>query len=441
MQVSVSTTGSLGRRVEVAVPATEVEREVDERLKKISRTAKLKGFRPGKVPFAVIRQQFGEQVQSEVVSEMVRTSFAQALDEQKLRPAGRSKIEPISAPPRGDLKYAAEFEVLPEFQLKPLDSIQVERIVSVVQESDVDAMIETMRRQRPVYTPVERPAQKTDRLTLDYAGRIDGEPFPGSDLENQEIVLGSGKSFPEIEAGLTGAAAGEDRTIAVSFPQEQPNKALAGRTAQIQFHIKQVEEASPSPLDEEFCRAYGVQDGSVETLRQEVRKSMEHEVRGLIRGRMYAQVIDALYQQNPIEVPRALIEEQLQQMQVEAGRRLGVRDPSQLPPRGPFEEPARRRAAISLILAQIVQAEELKVDPERVQARVDDLAAKYDDPGEARRALLANPEHLRQIQSSVLEEQALDWVTEHGQVTERTLSFAELTGFGREAGDPTEKPT
>jgi trigger factor len=434
MQVSVSATGGLERRLEVAVPATEVANEVEQRLKQISRTARLKGFRPGKAPLPVVRKQFGEQVHAEVVSDLMRSTFAQAVNQEKLKPAAGPRIEPITMPPGADLKFAAIFEVLPEVRVQPPEGINIEKPAVSVTEADVDAMIESMRRQRPVFTPVERGAQQTDRVILDFQGRLDGRSFEGSDGTDVSIVIGSRQSMPELEEGVKGGVAGEQRTIPVTFPAEHPNKTLAGRTAELHLSIKKVEQQSLPAVDEEFCRAYGVEEGGIPELRAEVRKSMERELADVIRNRVRTQVLDALYRENPIDVPRALVDEQVQQMQIDAARRTGAKDASQIPPRQPFEEPARRRVALGLLMGHIVQAEGIKPDRERVQSRLSDLVASYPNPDEARRAYLQSQDAMRQIESAVLEDQVVDWVAGRAQVTQRPLSFKELTGFGQTEG-------
>jgi trigger factor len=433
MQVSLSATGGLERRLEVAVPAAEVASEIEQRLKQISRTARLKGFRPGKAPFAVIRKQFGEKVQSEVISDLMRSSFQQALSQEKLTPAAGPRIEPIAMGPNSDLKYAAVFEVMPDVQVKALDSIAVERPTASVTEEDIDAMIESMRRQRPVFTAVERAARDTDRVVIDYQGRLEGQPFEGSDGTDVNMIIGTRQSMQELEDGVKGAVAGENRTVSVSFPAEHPNKTLAGRTAELQVTIKRVEEQSLPEVDEEFCRAYGVEEGGIDALRIEVRKSMERELADVIRNRVRGQVLDALYRENPIDVPRALLEEQVQQLQIDTARRMGVKDASQLPPREPFEEPARRRVALGLLMGQVVRAEQIKVDRERVLSKLNDLVAGYpDQQEEARRAYLQNQDAMRQVESSVLEDQVVDWVVERAKVTDKPMTFKELTGFGQE---------
>lgn len=434
MQVSVSATGGLERRLEVAVPATEVTSQVEQRLKQLSRTARLKGFRPGKAPLAVIRKQFGEQVHSEVVSDLVRSSFAQAVSQEKLTPAAGPRIEPMAMTPGSDLKYAAVFEVMPEVKVSAVDGIAVERPSAEVTEADVDAMIESMRRQRPGFEAVERPAKDTDRVVIDYKGTIDGQPFEGSDGTDINVLIGSRQSMAELEDGLKGATTGESRTISVSFPTEHPNKAVGGKTAELHVTVKKVEEQKLPPVDEEFARAYGVETGGVDALRVEVRKSMERELADVIRNRVRGQVLDALYKQNPVEVPRALLEEQVQQLQIDMARRMGVRDASKLPAREPFEEPARRRVALGLLMGQIVQANQIKLDRERVQSRLGDLVAGYpeEQQEEARRAYLQNQDAMRQVESAVLEDQVVDWALSRANITEKPMTFKEITGFGQE---------
>jgi trigger factor len=430
MQISVTATSGLERRMEIAVPAGDVQREIDERLRQLSRTARLKGFRPGKAPFAVVRQQFGDQVRAEVVGDLMRSSFAQAVSQEHLNPATGPRIEPITVEPGADLKYAAVFEIMPEVKLKPLDALAIERPSATIEESDVDAMIESMRRQRPHFTVVERPARETDRVTVDYDGRIGGEPFEGGEGRDVSFVIGAGRVLPQLEAAVTGASAGETRTATVSYPAEHTSQTLAGKTAEFTVAVKKVEEQSLPAIDEEFCRAFGVEHGGVEALRTEVRKSMQRELDDLVRNRVRAQVMDALYKENPLEVPRALVADAIGRLQMDMAQRTGARDASQLPPRESFEEPARRRVALGVILGEIIRAEKLEVDRARVQARLDDLAAGYADPQEAKRAFAQNPDAMRQIESAVLEDQALDAVLARARITDKPTSFKELTGFG-----------
>lgn len=431
MQVSLTATSALERRLEVAVPAQRVTSEIEQRLRQISRTARLKGFRPGKAPYAVIKSHYGEQVRGEVISELIRSSFAEAVSREKLNPAGGPRIEPLAVDPGSDLKYAATFEVMPEIRVKPVDAITVEKPVAEVTDTDIDAMIESMRRQRPVFTAVERPAADGDRVTVDYTSSVGGEPLKGGEGKDVSFIIGSNRVMMELEQGVKGASAGESRTVSVAFPAEHPNKELAGRTAEFRLDVKKVEAQSLPEVNEDFARAFGVQEGGIEALRAEVRQSMERERDDLVRNRMRTQVLDALYAENPFEVPRTLIEEQIQQLQLDFARRANITDAKHLPPAQTFEEPARRRVALGLLLGEIVRAENLKVDRERVQRRLADLAAQYPNPDEVRRAYLQNADAMRQIESAVLEDQVIDWVLERAKVVERPLSFSELTGFGQ----------
>jgi trigger factor len=429
MQVSLTATGGLERRLEVAVPAEQVASEVEQRLKRISRTARLKGFRPGKAPFTVIRRQFGEQVHAEVVNDLMRSTYADALSQEKLTPAAGPRIEPIAMGPGTDLKYAAVFEVLPEVRVKPTGDMHIERPVAAVTEADIDAMIESMRRQRPVYAAVERAARDTDRVTVDYEGSIDGKPVKAVQGQDVPFIVGARRIMTEMEEAVKGATPRESRTVTVHFPAEHSDKDLAGQAVEVRLSIKKVEEMSLPAVDQEFMSAFGVTEGGIEGLRAEVRASMEREMAQAVRQRMRAAVIDALVKDNQLEVPRALIEEQTRDLQLEAARRMGVKDASQLPARAAFDEPARRRVALGLILGEIIRSANLKVDRQRVQARLDEIAGSYPNSDEVRRTYLQSAEAMRQIEATVLEDQVIDWVLEHASVAERASTFSELTGF------------
>jgi trigger factor len=365
MQVQLTATGGLERRLEVAIPAAQVDGEVAQRLTKISRTARLKGFRPGKAPLAVIRQQYGEQVHGEVINDLMRASFSEAVAREKLSPAGGPRIEPIAMGPGADLKYAAVFEVLPEVKLQPLSDLTIEKPIASVSDKDLEAMIDTLRQQRPVFNEVTRAAAANDRVTVDFVGKI--------------------------------------------------------------------EEQSPAPLDDAFAKSFGIADGNIETLRGEVRANMERELAEAIRQKMRTQVLEGLYKRNPLELPRQLVDEQIQELQLEMLRRAGMRDAKQLPPREPFEEPARRRVALGLLMSELVRNANLKVSREAVAEKLNELSASYSNPEEVRRNYLQNADAMRQIEAQVLEAQAMDWVVGQAKVTEKPATFGELTRFGETA--------
>ncbi|HEV7633511.1 MAG TPA: trigger factor [Steroidobacteraceae bacterium] len=433
MQFTMTTTNGLERRIEVAIPHTRVAGEVERRLRDLSRTASIKGFRPGKVPFAVIKQQYGAQAHGDTVSELIRESYSEALTKENLRPAGGPRIEPIAVEPGSDLKFAAVFEVLPEVSIKPVEELTVERPLTEVTEADIDAMLESMRRQRVTYTPVERASQKGDRVVADFLGRVDGVAFAGGEGKDTAFVLGSGRAIADFEAALTGMSAGESKTAPVKFPDAYSSPDLAGKQAEFDLTVKSVEAEVLPPIDDALASAFGLQEGGVASLRTEVRQSMEREVAEAVRNRLRAQVFDALAKDNPLELPRALVDEQVQELQVDMMRRMGAKDASQAPPREPFEEPARRRVALGLLIGELVRRENMKVDRERVHARLNELATAYPNADEVRRAYLQSQDAMRQIETSVLEDQTVDWVVQRARVTDRPISFAELTGFGKQA--------
>jgi trigger factor len=429
MQVSVESIGKLERRMQVQVPAERVSQEIAARLKNISRTARLNGFRPGKAPLKVIRQQFGPQIHREVIGELLQSSYAEAVTQKQLTPAGSPRIEPQSIDEGQDLKYIATFEVFPEVVLQPMESLEVERVTAEVTEGDIDAMIERLRKQQMKYSAVNRGAANGDKVTIDFDGAIDGVSFAGGKGENIAIVLGEGRMLPELEQGLVGAAAGEKRDVTVNFPSDYRASELAGKTAVFATEVKSVEEPVLPEIDEEFCKAFGVTEGGIAKLREDVAANMRRELEQALRNRNKAVVMEKLYAANPTEVPNVLIEGQIRDMQVEAMRRAGTKDAAQAPPREPFVEPARRRVALGLLLNDVIRKENLVVDRARVNERLDEMVAAYGDAGAMKRAYMQNAEAMRQVESLALEDQAVDWILEHAKVHEVKSTFKQLMNF------------
>ena len=429
MQVSVESIGKLERRMQVQVPAERVSQEIAARLQTISRTARLNGFRPGKAPLKVIRQQFGSQVHREVIGELLQSSYAEAVTQNQLAPAGSPRIEPQSMDEGQDLKYVATFEVFPEVVLQPIESLQVDRVTAEVTESDIDAMIERLRKQQMKHTAVSRAAAAGDKVTIDFEGAIDGVPFAGGKGENVAIVLGEGRMLPDLENGLVGAVAGEKRDVTVNFPADYRAVELAGKSAIFATEIKTVEEPVLPELDEEFCKSFGVTEGGLPKLREDVGANMRRELEQALRNRNKATVMEKLYAANPTDVPNVLIEGQIRDMQVEAMRRAGAKDASQAPPRDPFVEPARRRVTLGLLLNDVIRREKLVVDRARVNERLDEMVAAYGDPATMKRAYMQNAEAMRQVEGLALEDQAVEWVLEHAKVNDVSSTFKELMNF------------
>jgi trigger factor len=412
------------------VPAARIEKAIEDRLQSMTRTVRLKGFRPGKVPVKVVRQQFGPQVRQEVLGDVMQSSFAEAVGQQKIVPVTSPKIEPISLESGDDLKYRAVFEIFPDIQLKGLEGIAVAKPLADVTPADIDAMLDNLRRQRPSFVAVDREARETDQVTIDFLGTIDGVAFDGGKAENVPVVLGAGRMLPDFESGLKGARAGETKTISVNFPANYQAQNLAGKTASFAITVHKVEEQQLPELNDEFCKHYGVEEGGVNQLRKEVEENMRHELSQSVRGRIKRQLFDGLLAANPIDVPKVLVEEQVRNMQLDAGRRVGARDVSQLPAADQFQEPARQRVALGLLISEVVKSAKIELDRAKVQEKLVELAQSYPDPEQLMRAYRENAQLRSQLESSVLEEQAADWMLERAKTTEQQSSFKELMNFG-----------
>lgn len=429
MQVSVENLGKLERRMQVQVPAERVSEEIAARLKTLSRTARLKGFRPGKAPLKVIRQQFGSQVHREVIGELLQSSYAEAVSQKQLAPAGNPRIEPQSMEEGADLKYVATFEVFPELALQPIENLEIDRVTAQVTETDIDAMIERLRTQQMKYSSVNRAAANGDKATIDFEGAIDGVAFAGGKGENIAIVLGDARMLPDLEQGLVGATAGEKRSITVNFPADYRATELAGKRAIFATEIKSVEAPVLPEVDEEFCKSFGVTEGGLPKLRDDVAANMRRELEQALRNRNKATVMEKLHAANPTEVPNILIEGQIRDMQVEAMRRAGAKDASQAPPREPFIEPARRRVALGLLLNDVIRSQKLVADRTRVNERLDEMVSAYGDAGAMKRAYLQNAEAMRQVEGLALEDQAVEWILAHAKVREVPTTFKEMMNF------------
>jgi trigger factor len=430
MQVSVESMGALERRMEILVPADEIDKVVDERLQKLSRQVRLKGFRPGKVPVKVVRQQFGQQVRQEVLGDVVQSSFNEAVKQEKLVPAGGPRIEPISTEQGADLKYRAVFEVIPQIQLKGLEGIDVTRPGAEVTPADVDAMIQNLREQRTTYSATDRPAQDADRVTVDFEGSMDGQLFEGGQGQDVPVVVGAGRMLADFEAGLRGARAGEEKTIELTFPPTYGAKALAGKQASFRLIIKKVEQPELPEVDDVFCRAYGVEEGGVERLREEVTENMRRELGDAIRSRVKKQIMDGLLAANPLELPKILVDAQVRELQGEAGRRMGVKEASQLPAASNFVDAARRRVALVLLVREIIQQEKMMLDQAKVQARFQELADQFPDAAQALQTYRSNPQIRQQMEDGVMEDQVVDWLLERAKIADQQFTFRDLMNFG-----------
>ncbi|MGD9409304.1 MAG: trigger factor [Thiohalocapsa sp.] len=428
MQVTVEDGEGLARRMTVELPADDVEQQVDRKLRDVARQARLPGFRPGKVPMRVLRQRFGESVRGEVLGEMVQTSFSQAVAEQELRPAGRPQIEPDIDIAGRRYAYTAKFEVLPEIELKDLSGERIARPVAEVTDADVDRMIERLREQRRTFADVDRAAQTGDRVTLSFVGSIDGEPFEGGSGEHRQLVLGSGSFIPGFESQLEGAAAGEERTVDVTFPEDYHNKDLAGRAAQFQVSVEAVAAPQLPDVDADFMAAFGVDDGVLESFRADVRSNMERELRQRIEAKVKSQVMDALLEANPLVLPAVLVSEEIGALKQQTLDSVGggnVDLPDEL-----FAESAERRVKLGLVIAEVVKQHDLRPSPERVRALVEELAATYERPEDVINYYYADPQRLSSVEALALEELVVERMLATASVEDEASTFAALTESG-----------
>jgi trigger factor len=430
MQISVENTGALERRMNIQVPAQRVAEAIDDRLKSLSRTVRINGFRPGKVPVAVVRKQYGASVRQEVLEGLVQTTFSEAVTGQKLNPAGGPRIEEFKADEGQDLVYRAVFEVYPEFELKGVDGLAINRPAVEVTEADVDAMIDNLRRQQASYVKVERAAQNTDRVTIDFEGKIDGVAFDGGKGSNFPVTVGAGRMLPEFEAGLNGMKAGDTKDVNVTFPADYAAANLAGKTAIFTMTAHSVEEQQLAEATDEFAKQFGITEGGIAKLREEVADNMRRELADNVRSRVRQQLFDGLLAANTIEVPTVLVDNEVRSMQMDAGRRMGARDASQLPAAEQFQESARRRVALGLVLGEVIRTSGVTADRSRVQSKVQEMIEQYPDPAQALKAFRDNQDAQRQIENLVLEEQVIEWMLERAKVSDQAMTFKELMNFG-----------
>ncbi|WP_122867586.1 trigger factor [Pseudomonas viridiflava] len=425
MQVSVENTSALERRMTIGVPAERIETEVNKRLQQTARKAKIPGFRPGKVPMSVIRQRYEDGARQEALGDLIQATFYEAVVEQKLNPAGAPAVEPKSFEKGKDLEYVATFEVFPEFTVAGFDSITVERLSADVADSDLDNMLEVLRKQNVRFEETDRAAQNEDQLNIDFVGKVDGEAFAGGSATGTQLVLGSGRMIPGFEDGLVGAKAGEERVLNVTFPEYYQNLELAGKAAEFTVTVNTVSEPKLPELNEEFFKQFGIKETGIDGFRAEVRKNMERELRQAIKSKVKNQVMDGLLASNPIEVPKALLENEVNRLRVQAVQQFGGNiKPDQLPAEL-FEEQAKRRVELGLIVAEVVKQFDLKPDDARVRDLIQEMASAYQEPEQVVAWYYKNEQQMNEVRSVVLEEQVVDTVLQKASVTDKSVSYEE----------------
>ena len=433
MQSNLETLSVLERRLSVTVPANEIENEVESRLKRLSRTVKMHGFRPGKVPLKVVAQHYGPQVRQEVLGDAMQKSFGEAVRSQNLRVAGYPRFEPRPAPEgSAEFQYSATFEVYPEIVVGDIGGAAIERPVLEVGEAEVDKTIEIMRKQRIHFHAAQRAAQPGDQVTIDFHGTIDGAEFQGSSAKDQPVVLGEGRLLPEFESNVAGLKAGESKSFDLRFPDDYHGKEVAGKTARFEVTVKQVGEPHLPEVGAEFAKSLGVADGDIAKMRAEIRANLEREVKAKVKGRVKDQVMQSLLDATRLDAPRSLVEMEVQRMEAGARQELaarGLRVPEGAPlPADMFEQQAQRRVRLGLILGELVKAHQLFPKPEQVRALVEEQAQSYERPEEVVKWFYADPERLREIESVVMEENVVAWALGVAKVADKAVGFDDLMG-------------
>ena len=428
MQVSVETTSELSRKMTIQVPEGKIQEKIDSRLKSMSNKVRIDGFRPGKVPHSVIKKRYGRQIREEVLSEMIQSSFYEALRDERLRPAGAPEIVAHKADEGEGLEYEASFEVMPEFVLMPLETFEITRTLSEVTEADIDQMLERLREQRKTWSDVERPASMGDRVLITFEGRLGEESFTNGQVDNFPVVLGSKQMIPGFEDRLVGALAGSRLEFELDFPEDYPGEKMAGKTGHFSIEVDKVEESSVPELDAEFARSFGIDDGDIVALRNDVRTNMEREMRLALQARTKTSVMDQLYARNPVVLPNTLLKDEFNNLAApyreSAQKRKEMLDEEKL--RDQLGGIVRRRVTLALILGKIIESYQLAVDPARVRSAVEDLAASYEESSEVVRWYYAEKGRLREIENMVMEDQIVELVLEKASVTDQFVGFHEL---------------
>ena len=425
MQVSLETGEGLERKLTIQVPAETVNQEVDNRLKSMTSRVKIDGFRPGKVPLKVVKQQYGAQIHQEVIGEMMQNTFQEAVVQENLKLAGNPNIEPKNMTAGEALEYVATFEVYPEIEITNCDSLEIERVTADIDDADIDQMIETLRKQRSSYETVQRASQNDDQLTISFVGTIDGEVFEGGSAENIPLVLGSGSMIPTFEDQLIGKSAGDEVKIEASFPESYHVEELKGKPAVFQTTVSTVAEPKIPEINDDFAKDFGVADGGIEQLRKDIRENMQRELKNKLSLKIKNNVMDALIKANDLHVPQSLVDDErdnLHKQMSQAGNlQAGMSLPKDL-----FEDEARRRVSLGLLIGELIKVSGVTVDQDEVTEKIKEIASTYEDPQEVINHYTSNPQLKSGIESLVLEDMVVDWVIDQAKIIEVKSSFEEM---------------
>lgn len=428
MQVSVETLAGLERKLVIDIPAVDVEQEVAKRLKQVSRTAKVDGFRKGRIPNSVIKQRYGKGVRQEVLGEQMQQGFIQAVTQEKLNPAGMPSVTPLVDEEGKDFQFSATFEIYPDVEISGLEAIEVEQLKAEINDADLTTMVDTLRKQQATFTESSEAAKDGDKVKIDFDGYVDGEAFEGGKAEGHSLTLGSKSMIPGFEEQIVGLKAGDESTVKVTFPTEYHSEDLKGKDAEFKITVHGVESSELPELNEEFFKAFGVEADSEETFHVEVRKNMERELKQAITRNTKNQVLDGLIAQNEIDVPAALAEQEITRLKQQAFQQFGGGqefNPDMLP-NELFKDQADRRVKLGLLINAAVDQFEVKADEEKVNALIEDMAATYQDPEQVREFYKGNQEQRAQLEALALEEQVVETILAKAKVSQKDSSYEEV---------------
>jgi trigger factor len=425
MEVSVENIGGLERRITVQIPSERFESEIDSRLKSMSRSIRLDGFRVGKVPMDVVRKKFGRQVREDVLNQLVNSSLQEALSRENLHPAGNPQIDTRNPGPGEALEFVATFEIFPSLDNAIQYNFTVNRPVTEISEADIATMLENLRRQRATWEAVTRASQAGDQVVIDFEGTIDGQPFSGNKASNAPVVIGSGGMIKGFEEQIAGMSAGDEKTIQVEFPADYPSAEVAGKQAAFLVKVNSVAAASLPEMDENFAKSFGIESAGMEGLKADVTENMRREMKGLISARIKEQVFQGLLDSNPIDVPKNLVAQEMESLQAQdkARSRSGT----------DLKAVAERRVKLGVLVSELARTNKIQIDPARVRSMIETIASSYESPDQVVQWYYSNQEMLANVQSSVIEEQVAEWVIEHGGATvvDQEISFNQLVEEAR----------
>lgn len=427
MQVSVEKTSELSRKMTVSIPDALLQEKMETRFKKLAREVKVDGFRPGKVPVSMVKKLYGERVRGEVAGDLIQSTYFEALQQQDLAPAGHPHIVPSDK--NEGFEYVAEFEVYPEISLDGINGLQITRPQASVTDADVENMINKLREQKKVWNVVERASQEGDRVSIHFSGVCEGENFTDGKVENYAVEIGGKQMIPGFEDELKGLTAGASKTFLITFPEKYNSEKLAGKQAEFEIEMVKIEEPALPVVDADFIKAYGVEEGDAEGFRADVRANMERELTQGLKAKLKTAVLDALFENVNVSIPNALIDQEVQALRkpyAERAKKMRLKLEDLNLPSEMFEDQAKRRVALGLIMGEIIQKNELAVDADKVRAVIDDMAKSYERPEDVVNWYYADKSRLNDVQQMVLEDQAVAWIIEQAQVTDQTIGFDEV---------------